>query len=1273
MIDYYRSLAGKADSATPTKTEAKINKCVQYYSDKNMSFDELYEEYDKIYAKKMKNEFPDPPDKSLFKKVRGELKLAPVKTQYVKDCVLEALSRVVKFKEEQELSDPNSELTSEIKEYKKNFKYYPDLSEHDMAAQLYAKEELRRHSIPDKLMSFQEKCDTDFFELAPHQLFLKNFFSPNTPYQSLLLFHGVGVGKSCSGISIAENFKTSYSTEDKRCIILSSQNIRAGWRKTIFDPSKDDDQCTGDTYSLDEGDDMKVSHDPEKKAKKKIKQFYELHGYMAFAGTVKKHIQEGLIGLSDPRARHLKTIELIREKYSGRVLIIDEVHNVRGEAADKDTQGASKKVVRKTIKYIEMVIKYSENLKLILLTANPMFNNAQEIVWILNMMLMNDNRKTVSSKDIFDSGELSEQGAEILKRKFQGYVSYLRGENPVSFPIRIYPNNKDKPLIRGYKIDSDDGTIEPPQIDVFDREIPEEERLSFTQLYPSVMDPDMQGQMYDSITDRINAEAESRDGESLVQIQDETQLLQMANIVYPGASEPESSYGETGLANCFQIDARANSYKYKQDILDEYGPFLHSSEISKYSCKIKSILDAISISDGIVFVYSNWISGGIVPLVLALEQNGYKRYEGKPMLSFSDKRVKDSVPKDNQGNFMVIAGSADFTNNFEREMKMVTHPDNKDGSKIKIVIGSTVASEGLDFKCVRSIHVLEPWHNVNKLEQVIGRGIRNCSHKYFDESEKEKRNITIYLHAAMTDNPEKETIDTYLYRYAEKKSRQIGEIEMILKRCAVDRYFFQSVNYLSPTDVEKVMIDPASREDEAYSYSPHDRPFTRVTSFTDDADYMKDDIPDKLSLTDDTFQLEYSSAIIEVYKKRIFNLFKMEEAFTLDDIKERLEIQDKIYEDFFHTALQEMLLEKYPLYNRNSDRGYMIHINDMFIFQPYFNQDEFLPLYYRLNRGSVRENEFLITSQAKRLATVDMDKREFSDEYIVELMKSVMNYEFTKKDPKKADVLTETDVLEFMNLKEPDFLWISFVLDRLLFDEKIVLLYCVLSYLHGDIAISDEETLHSIEAFLVPFFERLFLYNKDDTYSYRPKYEKKYKKQLVGGFLYHHINKKPIFFRYNKADTTQKSSIEVFNRKQEIAISAMIKKLKDTPEFQMQGNWAFTLYSTQRVSREAHNGIVLKVVKSKDKPRNIFPPGPGIICLSESGGAWKGESTVNFIKNDLKEYYDRLTSEHQDKLTKTDTTKNQKNKQGRIFFVELCFRQMKESFLQSDLVFAKFY
>ena len=1290
MIDYYRSLTGKPDA--PKKTDAKINKCVQYYLDKNMSFDELYDVYNTISAKKLKLEFPDPPDKSFFKKVSGELKLAPIKSQYMKACLLEALSRVTQMKEELEMADPDSALTEEINQYKKDFKYYPDLNEHNFADQLYAKEELRRHSIPDKLVSFQDKCDTNLFELAPHQLFLKNFFSPNTPYQSILLFHGVGVGKSCSGISIAENFKSIYSNADKRSIILASHNIQHGWRKTIFDPTKDDDQCTGDTYSLEGGPDEsgpQVVKSPEKQSKKKIKQFYELHGYMAFAGTVKRYIQEGLMGITDEKARHLKTIELIRDKYSDRVLIIDEVHNIRAASNTSDADKKTKKEVRKTIKYIEMVIKYSQNLKLVLLTANPMFNNSREIIWILNMLLLNDGRQTVTEKEVFESsGSLTEQGRDILTTKFQGYVSYLRGENPVSFPIRIYPEDKKHPLIKGFQLEDCDKAltplcIAPPKIDLFAQEIADTERLSFSRLYPSTMiDEGIQGQMYKEAITSLRNPSSDTSPVTTIQIHDETRLLQMVNIVYPGSTGMEDCYGETGLSNCFDIDTRANKYRYKKAILEEYGPFLHTSNIHQFSCKIKVVLDAIAISEGIVFIYSNWIGAGIVPLILALEQNGYQRYDGNSMLSLKDPEVNDIITESDQGKFMVIAGSENFTKHLEREIQVVTHPDNKDGSNIKIIIGSTVASEGLDFKCVRSIHVLEPWHNMNKLEQVIGRGIRNCSHKYFDDKEKEKRNITIYLHAAMTSDPEYETIDTYLYRYSEKKSIQIGEIETILKKGAIDRYLFRYANYLSAKDVETVVVDPASSEHKPFEYSPHDRPFTRVSSFTAEVDYMKGDLDKALKVSKDTFQLEYSKALIEVYKKRIFTLFKEEEAFTLHDLQERLEEQDKIYEDIFYTALQEMILEKYPLYNRRSDRGYMVHLSDLFIFQPYFNEDQFIPLYYRLNRGATRENEFLITSQEKRLATVDTEPRAFPDDMIIELLGSIMNYKFTEPDPKKTSVLTERDILEFLNLTEPNFVWISFVMDRLLFDDKIILLYCTLSYLHGDLTISDEKILEDIHLYLIPFFEPLFLYYGKDTYIYREKYEKKFKKQLVGGFLYHHINKKPIFFRYNSAnkkadDATQdKSTIEVFNRIQDIEISMMLQKVKGYPSLDMQGSWGFTMYSTLRVSKEAHNGIVLKAVKSTDRLRKnyTFPPGPGIICLSESGGAWKGESTFKFIQKDLKEFYDRLTPKAQDRLTKTETTtKNQKNKQARIFFIELCFRQMEKSFLQSDLVFAKYY
>ena len=47
-------------------------------------------------------------------------------------------------------------------------------------------------------------CHEKEFELMPHQLFVRNFLSSQTPYNSLLLYHGLGTGKTCSAISVCE-------------------------------------------------------------------------------------------------------------------------------------------------------------------------------------------------------------------------------------------------------------------------------------------------------------------------------------------------------------------------------------------------------------------------------------------------------------------------------------------------------------------------------------------------------------------------------------------------------------------------------------------------------------------------------------------------------------------------------------------------------------------------------------------------------------------------------------------------------------------------------------------------------------------------------------------------------------------------------------------------------------------------------------------------------------------------------------------------------------
>jgi hypothetical protein len=590
MIDYYYNIP-------ELNTKDRVNECVSYYSNLNLDYDEYYKKYDIISKLKPKKELDN---KNIFKSG----KKVEIKTDFMKWCHLEAIKRCIETKADKDSRDPKSYLNKEIRDYKDEFQYYPDIYEEDISDKLLAKEELRRHIIPSEVGTISDKCDSKFFELAPHQLFLKNLLSPNTQYRGILIFHGVGVGKSCSGISIAENFKDVYGDLENRIIILASQNIQIGWRKTIFDPRKGDNQCTGEEYYYDTNSEDKMSFN-DKTAKKKIKRYYELHGYAAFANRVKKLIEAKTNAIQDARGKYLKMVETIESTFSNRVLIIDEVHNIRTEEGDIKS--------RDTIKYIELVIKHSKNLRLILLTANPMYNISSEIVWILNMLLLNDNRTLISEKDIFDGGG-NVKNIEYLKDKCKGYISYLRGENPISFPIRLYPNHDKERLLKSPGI----------LIDIFGNEISREKRLSFLELYCSPL-VNHQKNIYAS-------EASKYSGLKNLRIEDEGLLLQLSNIVYPGDSDdPKDLYGEGGLMNCMNKKNKPSitEYSYKNSTLEKYGEFLKKDLIQNYSSKIASILDIIENSDGIVFIYSNWIKSGVIPLVLALEQNGYGKYDGK--------------------------------------------------------------------------------------------------------------------------------------------------------------------------------------------------------------------------------------------------------------------------------------------------------------------------------------------------------------------------------------------------------------------------------------------------------------------------------------------------------------------------------------------------------------------------------------------------------------------------------------------------------------------
>ena len=80
-------------------------------------------------------------------------------------------------------------------------------------------------------------------------------------------------------------------------------------------------------------------------------------------------------------------------------------------------------------------------MRLLLQSATPIYNSFKEIIGITNLLNINDKSSRINLKDVFDiHGNFHDSGRELLRKKLTGYVSYVREENPYTFPYRIYPD-----------------------------------------------------------------------------------------------------------------------------------------------------------------------------------------------------------------------------------------------------------------------------------------------------------------------------------------------------------------------------------------------------------------------------------------------------------------------------------------------------------------------------------------------------------------------------------------------------------------------------------------------------------------------------------------------------------------------------------------------------------------------------------------------------------------------------------------------------------------
>ena len=881
----------------------------------------------------------------------------------------------------------------------------------------YSKKDYKNiETISDKL------CNVKDFELTNHQQFVRNFLSFETPYNSLLLYHGLGTGKTCSSISICEETRKymKLMNYNKKIIVIASPVVQENYKLQLFDERKlklvdgywNIKACTGNKF-IEEVNPMftkNVSRDKVvKQINKIIKNWYQFMGYLEFSNYISTIIKKANITLTDTDLKDKNKIEIIEKEFSNRVIVIDEVHNIR--TGDK---------MKRTSKHFLNLVKYAKDTKLILLTATPMYNDHREIIWLLNLMNLNDGRYMLKEKDIFDKkGNLlidekgRKIGKETLIQKSTGYFSYVKGNNPFSFPFHILPETSKRTESLKMLSKKNNWSYPTYQINGLKIDIP----IQHLDLFINNIDGTIQEKAYNLLIKKLKKDhpvlEKKNKGIQYTVIDGPLQLL---NMVYPNESilsekkvsksSVDKMYGKNGLTRLMKRKSNKREYEYKSSTIDKFGRIFSEEKIKTYSKKIHNIIMEIKKSKGIVMIYSQFIEGGCVPLALALEELGLVRSNGNNLFKNQPKNRYKFVNERNKsfsGTYAMITGDPNISPNNKKELKEVTNPKNKYGEFVKVVIISKAGSEGLDFKNIRQIHLMEPWYNLNRTNQTIGRAVRNLSHCMLPFKE---RNVEIFLYGTQLNNKnENEAIDLYMYRLAEQKTMQINKVAQILKENALDCVLNkeQLTQYKKNVKIELssgITIDNFDVRAKDYSFSCEVGKcnYTCLLNKQPGFDETKQD----KSTYNDYFIILNLDVLIKkikfifsnnyvLHKKQLFMLINQYKKYSDEEIYIALDILINNKNEFIKDLLDR--------------QGKLVNIGNYYMFQPMELYNKQLPLF---NRKTPVEYE---NNKIKMSIPKTIYKKKSNNTLILDNIESI--YKYLNEEIKELTISNKLEVYKY--------------------------------------------------------------------------------------------------------------------------------------------------------------------------------------------------------------------------------------------------------------------
>ncbi len=645
---------------------------------------------------------------------------------------------------------------------------------------------------------------TKGFKISSSQKFIRDYMQSSSPYRGILLYHGLGSGKTCSSITVAENLKHYMDN----IIVMLPASIKQNFIHELKfcgdDRYKSNSKTIDNTYTF-------ISYNSSTKIKQ-LNKFNSLDNSLIIVDEIHNlvslivssiingsgqglDIYNKIMNAQNSKIIFLSGTPVINHAYETAILfnmLKGYIEITKFHMTDINGKYLEKKVLEKINSEFEKIPEFdfideyypiNNNLHVCLKINSSNERYGEIINKIINIGLKNkvvieyiefDNTNTLFPEDkkIFDDYfiDINENNTEVFKnkdlfkRRILGLVSYLKGSNTVDYPsinkienvkvqmsdyqynlyemIREYVERKQERYSKDSKKVSSVFRVYSRQIlnFIFPEEVQRSYPKKILQILKTVQN---NGNKSSSILKISNEELNNNANKELSEKTTKKELEKIDTLLY-------------------NLEHHSENY-------------LEFNKLNKYSPKMYEILKNIKQCKGLILIYSQFRKmEGIGVLAKVLNVNGYSHYLNK---SKSPKYAIYSGMEKDEDRINII-------NKF-------TSYDNRYGDKIKILMITAAGAEGLDLKNIRQVHILEPYWNEVKIEQVIGRAQRRRSHIDLPKNE---QNIDIYRYYGVFSNSQKNqtkeymktTTDEFIYHIAKKKKVITDEILQIFKEVAVD-------------------------------------------------------------------------------------------------------------------------------------------------------------------------------------------------------------------------------------------------------------------------------------------------------------------------------------------------------------------------------------------------------------------------------------------------------------------------------------------------------